>query len=440
VVDDNRTLTRSLEVFLSGEGYEVLTAQSGAEAIRKAADGSPDLGLIDLKLPDLDGVEVLRRLKETDKDLTAFIITAYGQIESAVEAMRAGAYDYLTKPLNLSELGIAVEKALSALSLKKQLLRETHELDYHLIGESLAMRQIRDLVAKVADGGATTILILGETGTGKGLLARNIHLRGSRRDRPFVAVNCSAIPEGLIESELFGYEKGAFTDAKRLKKGLLEASEKGTLFLDEIGELKTPIQVKLLNVIEEKTFRRLGGTKDVSVDVRIIASTNRDLEAAVASGDFRSDLYYRLKVLSITIPPLRDRREDIPLLADYFLKKYGHELGKDIKFLSPDAMEALLNYRWPGNVRELRNTIERIYLLRDEETILPDHLSLPAEAANAKPSTSDGGRSNHLVGRPMSEIEKFYIEETLKRTGGRKTEAAKMLGISLNTLKRKLRV
>lgn len=437
VVDDNKTLSRSLEVFLCEEGYEALTAETGEEGLQKVSESRPEIVLLDLKLPDLDGIQVLRKIKDIDRDISVIIITAYGQIKTAVETMRLGAYDYINKPLNLGELRIIIEKALENLGLKRQIRRESYGF-WDIIGDSPEMRKIYQMVGKVASGNTTTVLIRGETGTGKGLLARTIHSNSQRNTKPFIKINCNALPDNLIESELFGHETGAFTDAKSLKKGLIEEADGGTMFLDEIGDLPLTTQTKLLDVIEEKTFRRIGGTKDLSVDIRIIASTNRNLEEAVKEGKLRKDFFYRLEVVPIYLPPLRERKGDIPLLVKHFLKRYSQELSKKVKSLSNETMERLIHYHWPGNVRELKNLIERTYLLENGEVITPENL-FPKNEKESSELSSNIHKNSDLVGSTLEEIERYYIKETLKRTGGRKIEASKVLGISLNTLKRKLR-
>ena len=433
IVDDNITLRRSLELSLAEEGYEVSTAGTGREGLTKVENGLAELVFLDLKLPDISGIEVLRRIKEIDKDIVVVVITAYGKVESAVKAIKLGAYDYINKPFEIDEINIIIEKSLETLNLKKQIERDTIKFDA-IIGNSPRMKAVYEIIEKIIMSSATTVLIQGETGTGKGLAARMIHNRSSRRDKPFMDINCSSIPENLIESELFGYEKGAFTDAKKLKKGLIEQADGGTLFLDEIGDLQPSAQVKLLKVIEEKVFKRVGGTKDIEIDVRIIAATNKKIQELVTGGNLREDLYYRLKVVPLYMPPLRDRKEDIPLLVDYFILKYCNEFKKNVKSISPEAIEILVNYEWPGNVRELKNTIERICLLENADLIIPRHLSLGAEELISPKSFQE-----HLLrGRTLKEMEKFYIEEILKEVDNNKSKAARILGISRQTLRKKL--
>lgn len=433
IIDDNVTLRRSLELSLAEDGYEVSTAGTGEDGLTKVKNGLAELVFLDLKLPDMNGIEVLRRIKEINEDIIVVVITAYGAVKSAVEAMKLNAYDYVTKPFEIDEIKLIIEKSSENISLKTQIKQYKCRFD-NIIGESPKMRSIYEVIEKIVQSNATTVLIYGETGTGKGLLARTIHNNSARRIKPFIDINCSALPDNLIESELFGYEKGAFTDAKQLKKGLIEQADGGTLFIDEAGELQPSVQVKLLKVIDEKTFRRVGGVKDIKVDIRIIAATNRDLKKLASSGHFREDLYYRLKVVTIHAPALRERKDDIPLLADYFLNKFSNEFKKKIKSVSPEAMEILVNQGWTGNVRELKNTVERICLLEDTEVITPEHLFSGSEEISSSKTTQIGG----LVGMTLEEIEKLCIKKTLKEVDNNKSKAAEILGISRHTLRKKL--
>lgn len=436
IVDDNETLNASLEAFLGDEGCEVFTATTAEDGLDTIKNGLIDVVLLDLKLPGMNGLDALRRCKEIDKDISVIMMTAHGQIETAVEAMKSGAYDYVSKPFKFDEMKIVIDKTLERASLKNQIKRERLKFD-NVIGESKQIRSVYQVLKKIIDSDATTILIQGETGTGKGLLAQTIHYHSKRKEKPFIELNCSSMPENLVESELFGHEKGAFTDAKRSKKGLIEEADGGTAFLDEIGDLHLSVQVKLLKVIEEKTFRRIGALKDIAVDIRIISATNRDLESLVDKGDFREDLFYRLNVVQIYVPPLRERKEDIPVLANHFLERYNAEFGKEIRSISSEAMQLLIDHPWWGNVRELKNTIERTCLLENSEVIRPEHLSLRTKRRARKSSQENNFACS--LDLPIDRVEKLYIKRMLERTNGNKSKALKLLGISRNTLDKKLR-
>jgi len=371
IVDDQESIVFFLEKTLADEGYAVRTATRGRQALQVIEQEIPDLVLLDLKLPDMNGLEVLAELKRQFAGMCVVMITAFGEIETAVQAMRAGAFDYVNKPINLEQLLVVIQKGLessraerelSLLRRRDDLFREERDL---VPSRSPAMREVYDTVRKIAVGHSTTILVEGESGVGKEVVARLIHSTSARRDHPFLEINCAALPEKLLESELFGHEKGAFTDAVQQKPGLLELAHKGTLFLDEIGEMSVPIQVKLLRVLERMTFRRVGGVKDITVDVRILSATNRDLAGKVRDGSFREDLYYRLKVIPLRIPPLRERPEDILLLAEHFLQSFSLQFRKGFAGIADAAARRLTAYAWPGNIRELRNVIERAVLLEE---------------------------------------------------------------------------
>ncbi|UCD36251.1 MAG: sigma-54-dependent Fis family transcriptional regulator, partial [Nitrospiraceae bacterium] len=380
VVDDEEFITRSLRQHFEREGHEVCTASTGEEGLEVFRNESPDIVLLDLNMPGIGGIETLKSLKQMSSDVIVVIITAHGDIETAVSAIKLGAYDFVEKPFELDRISVVIRKAMETAHLKREVsfLREEKFDRYsfnNIIGESKTMKEIIAMAKKVSTSDANTILIQGESGTGKSLLARAIHYHSPRASEPFVEVTCTAIPETLIESELFGHEKGAFTDAKTSKKGLFEIASGGTIYLDEIGDIKMSAQAKLLRALEEKTFKRVGGLKDIQVIVRIIATTNKkDLEGAVKDGSFRADLYYRLKVFPIYIPPLRERREDIIPLAMHHMQVFNREFKKSVKGISQGAEKLLIHYPWYGNARELRNVIERVCILEDTDMIYPEHL------------------------------------------------------------------
>jgi len=380
VVDDEPNIRRVLEAMLVREGYQVLTADSGRKAVDIASTNALDLLITDLIMPDMTGIEVLREVKQAQPHCAALVITAYGTIKTAVEAMRLGAFNYIAKPFDLDEVRLQVQHVLENRALKeenvllREQLRSTYRLD-NIVGVSGKMQEVFKLVHRAADT-RSTVLIRGESGTGKELIARALHFNSQRASRPFVAVSCAALTETLLESELFGHEKGAFTGALTQKPGRFELANHGTLFLDEIAEITPAIQVKLLRVLQEREFERVGGTRPIRVDVRVVAATNKNLEEAVKKGEFRDDLYYRLQVIQIVVPPLRERPEDIPALAEHFLAKYCRENGRRLRRIAPEAMDRLLNYKYPGNVRELENIIERavVFADRDAEEVTVDLL------------------------------------------------------------------
>ena len=438
VIDDERNIRTLIGRVLGEDQLEVHAAGTGKEGLELADEVSPDVVLLDLKLPDTDGIQVLRELRSRHADVAVIIITAFGQIESAVAAMKSGAADYLEKPfVHLDKLRLAVGRALEEVRARREIqrLQGQEAGKYHIVGDSNATRQLREMISQLARSEAHTILIQGESGTGKELVARGLHYESARRTLPFMEVNCAAITETLFESELFGHERGAFTDAKAMKKGLMELADHGTLFLDEIGEVATGSQAKLLRCLQERQFKRVGGVRDIKVDVRVIAATNRSLEAQVKDGRFREDLFYRLNVIPITIPPLRERREDIMSLGRYFLAEANRTFHKTIKTFAPETERLMLAYAWPGNVRELRNLIERLVILGTRDVIEPHQLpgQFTGRAADAPAKPAAPGRL-----RPLSAVEHEYIISVLDHVKGNKSEAAKILGITRQTLRKKL--
>ena len=442
VVDDERSMRELLAIVLRREGYEVLLAENGRAAIDLLEHQAVDILISDIKMPDLSGVDVLRAAKRIDQDILGIMITAFASTETAVEAMRLGACDYLSKPFDVDLLKMKVREKIENRQLRQEnvLLKRTLGLSHqfsNMIGRSGVMLDVFKMIETVARTNST-ILLTGESGTGKGLVAQAIHFHSLRRERPLVALNCGAMPETLLESELFGHMRGAFTGAEMNKKGLLEVAEKGTIFLDEIGEMSPVMQVKLLRVLQERRFRRVGGLEELQADIRVIAATNQDLTKAVADGRFREDLYYRINVIPIVLPPLRDRREDIPLLADHFLTKYSEQMAKSIGGLSHGAMDLLQLHDWPGNIRELENVIERAVALEATPTILAE--SLPPGIRNAPPrpeaQTTDAlPASGFDLEAHVKEIERGYIAQALERAGGVQVKAAELLGMSFRSFR-----
>ncbi len=436
VVDDEASARSGLEKLLRQEGYAVDAAADGVEALEVAAERPPDVVVTDLKMPNMDGVTLLGKLREQDPSLPVIVVTAFGDVSSAVQAMRAGAEDYLTKPVDFDALLLSLERALerSALrveaeNLRRQLREREGEGVEGLIGTSPAMQKVYRMARQVA-GARATVLITGESGTGKGELARAVHAKGPRVKGPFVTLHCAALAESLLESELFGHERGAFTGADKRRIGRFEQAHGGTLFLDEVGEIAPSTQVKLLRVLQERKFERVGGNDTVSVDVRLIAATNRDLAAAVQEGHFREDLYYRLNVVHIDMPPLRVRDTDVLLLANHFLRRFAAENHRKIEGFTDEARAKLIAHRWPGNVRELENAIERAVVLCDETRIDAEHLPIDA-APVAKGAL-------RVPGATMAEIERYAILSTLEATNGSTTRAAELLDISIRTIQYRL--
>jgi two-component system response regulator PilR (NtrC family) len=443
VVDDEESIREFLEIMLKKEGYEVTTAEDGARAKEILTKKSFDMVISDMQMPNVTGIELLRHVRESYPDLVFMIITAFGTTETAVEAMKLGAYDYLTKPFKIDEVRLNIANALRSKNLetevrvlKKELVKEYSF--QNMIGNSDAMHSVFNLIQRVSQA-PTNVLITGESGTGKEVIAKAIHYNGPLKDKPFVTVNCGAIPENLMESEMFGHKKGSFTGAIADKSGLFEVADGGTLFLDEVGELPPSIQVKLLRAIQERIIRRVGATDDMKVEVRIIAATNRNLEDMVAKSTFRQDLFYRLNVIGIKSPPLRDRADDIPLLANHFLKKYNDKLNKQIQTISVEAMDILKKYNYPGNVRELENMIERTVALEAGSTILPESLPPMVNTSSGRKMASSNeieiGDDGLDLDKVVGQIEKELLIKAIHASNGVKKKAAKLLKISFRSMR-----
>jgi two-component system, NtrC family, response regulator PilR len=442
VVDDEQSMRDMLRIVLRRDGYDVAVARDGKEAIELLQRQPVDLLLSDIRMPDVSGVDVLRAAKDVNRDIIAIMMTAFASTDTAVEALRLGANDYFTKPFSMDELRLKVRQHLETRRLRqenvllKRALGTSHEF-CDMIGRSDSILAVFRLIETVGRT-TSTVLITGESGTGKDLVARAIHFNSLRRDQPFVAVNCGAVPETLLESELFGHMKGAFTGADSNKKGLMEVAERGTIFLDEIGEMNATMQVKLLRVLQDRKFRRLGGTDEVQADIRVIAATNQDLPKRVEEGKFREDLYYRINVISIELPPLRDRREDIPLLAEHFLAKFAAEMQKPVHTIAQETMDLLVAYEWRGNVRELENVIERAVALEQTPAVLPETLPEPIRRGLSTrpgpglPELPDDGID---LEAHVEEIYRDHIAQALKRAGGVQVKAAELLGMSFRSFR-----
>jgi DNA-binding NtrC family response regulator len=433
VVDDEKLIRWSLKERLTREGYAVSEAEDGRSAAAALDQQLPDIVLLDMKLPDTDGLSILKGVQERAPELPVIIITAYSTVDTAVEAMKLGAYDYVAKPFNMDELAITVKRALEASTLRREVADHVREQKarygiHTLVGRSRAMQDIVGLIRKVSGSQATTVLLRGESGTGKDVIAKAIHYESGRADKPFMNITCTALQDTLLESELFGHEKGSFTDAKAQKKGLFELAHGGTIFLDEIGDMSPTLQSKLLRALEERAFRRIGGTQDIKVDVRVIAATNRHLEKAIEEKRFREDLYYRLNVITIEVPPLRERREDVPLLVEHFLKHFAREFRKPVIDVSGEALQKLQGYDWPGNVRELKNAVERAVLLGSGSVVAADDVVL-GRAAQA-PERDKRLLSLPHKGIKLEELEKDLVVQALERTGGNQTKAGELLGMT----------
>ena len=460
IVDDERTLARAVKAFLAEAGYEAEVAGDAEQALELLPNLRPDVVFADVRLPGMSGIDLLRRIREFDPAIPVIIMTAYGTIEGAVEAVKLGAFDYMKKPVDLEELKLLADRARETALLKQELSyyrrRAANEAQFAgILGNSAALREVMDQVRQVAALDETPpVLITGETGTGKGLVARTLHSSGPRAGQPFIEVNCTALPANLMEAELFGYERGAFTDAKESKIGLFEAAEGGFLFLDEVGDIEPSLQGKLLRAIEERTVRRVGGIRDRRIDVRILAATNRDLDREVQRSHFRSDLYFRLAVILLHLPPLRERGEDALLLAEHFLTRFSAKYGKDVRRIDRGAQEVLLAYPWPGNVRELSHVIERAVLWSRDSTLSVEHLSLTTpmrvesdgdrspertEAAVRAGENSGGFTDLPTRGGDLSQWERSMIERAMREAGGNQTKAAQRLGITRDTLRYRLK-
>ena len=443
VVDDEHLIRWSLEQNLKKQGYEVTSAGSGEDALRMVREDQPDLVLLDIQLPGINGLEVLERTKEIDEEIIVIMVTAHGGLETAVNAMRLGAYDYINKPFNLDEMAIVIKKALETSDLRREVARLRSEQKKigppQIIGNSKHMKNVLEMMDKVAKSDATTVLIQGESGTGKELVAKWIHYESSRAEKPFVAINCAAVPATLLESELFGHEKGAFTDAKATKKGLFELADGGTVFLDEIGDMEMGMQAKLLRFLEDRTFRRIGGSKVMSVDVRIVSATNKDLLKAIDDKSFRNDLYYRLQVIPIYLPPLRERKEDILILAKYFIEHYCKEFNKHVKGISAMAEKLLAEYHWPGNIRELKNVIERALILGSEDTLLLEHLPLEIVARASSNAAPVATFKLPPEGVDIEEVEKELIRQALEITDWNQSKAAKKLSLGIDAFRYRMK-
>ena len=446
VVDDEKLIRWSVGERLQRDGYEVLAAESGEQALDLVAANAPDLMLLDVRLPGIDGLTTLQRALSLHPDVTVLMMSAHSTVDIAVEAMKHGAIDFLVKPFPFQSLDAAVQRALQTARTRRQIAALTSERKGGaaslgaLVGRSAAMESIRSMVSRLAASDATTVLIEGESGAGKEVVARAVHFESARAEKPFMQVNCAALPEHLLESELFGHERGAFTDAHTQKRGLFESAEGGSVMLDEIGDLPPGGQAKLLRLLENKTFRRVGGVQELRADVRVLAATNVNLEERVAEGRFRADLFFRLNVVRILMPSLREHVEDIPILAAHFIARFDQEMKREVKGVSPAALDVLAGYHWPGNVRELRNVIERAFILHaSADEIRPEHL--PPELRKLPPQKKQEKLVPQVAeqGIVLEDVEKKLITEAMERANGNQSKAARLLGISRDTLRYRLK-
>jgi two-component system, NtrC family, response regulator AtoC len=449
VVDDERLIRWSLQQKLEQWGYHVSLAEDGATALGRIQLDNPDLITLDVKLPDMTGIDVLSELRNRNVHIPVIVITAFGVVDDAVRSLKLGAYDFIEKPINFEMLENAVRNALETRRLRTEVAR-TQEIQRsefsvdRIIGVSEHIRDVRELTKRIAGSEASTILIQGESGTGKDLVAHAIHYESSRRERPFFAINCAAIPENLMESELFGHEKGAFTDARTQKRGMFEIADGGTLFLDEVSEMTLGMQAKLLRVLEGQTFRRVGGVKNITVDVRVIVASNRNLEEAVRASKFRQDLYFRLAIIPMHLRPLREHKDDIPALLEHFIRHYNEKFRKNIQELTKEADELLMNYDWPGNIRELKNAIERVMILADGKRIAAKYLPIRISEGGVMPVPMAEGSGNGEIQLPagglsLYSVEKELIRQALEQSRGNKTTAARLLRITRDTLRYKVK-
>lgn len=444
IIDDEAGLRDLMSRLFTDSGFETAVAPDGTSGLRMARENDYDLIILDMSLPKMSGLEVLENIKEDKPDVPVIMVTAYGSTQTAIEALRLGAYDFIAKPFDLDELQMTADRALAQRRVidENRFLRNELKQKYgfdNIVGSTPEVQRAYVLAAQVAATN-TTVLILGETGTGKEYLARTIHYQSPRASGPFIKVNCAALPESLLESELFGHEKGAFTHAVSRHIGRFEAAHKGTIFLDEIGEISPAVQSKLLRVLQEKQFERVGGSETLSIDVRVIAATNRDLIKAIADKEFREDLYYRLNVISLRLPPLREREDDIVLFANHFLKMYTHEMGKKAKSFSDEAQEALVSHQWPGNIRELQNAIERSVILCNGEIVRPEHLMLSPDRIQTNIVQKTAQAVSEIpVDAPLYEVEKWHISRVLQANKWNQSVASQILGIDRKTLRNKIR-
>jgi len=447
VIDDEKLIRWALRKNLSGAGYEVLEAEDGESALTILEEEGADLILLDVRLPKKSGLEVLEDVMKHHVQIPVILMTAFSSVEGAVDAMKRGAHDYLVKPFNHDEVLLLVAKALDTTRLRRELafVRQQQQQQYgtgNLVGKSETMQQVSRLIWKVASSAATTVLIQGESGTGKDLAAKAIHFSSDRATRPFMNITCSALPESLLESELMGYEKGAFTDARERKQGLFEVADGGTVFLDEVGDMGIGLQAKMLRFLEDKTFRRVGGSRDMMVDVRIIAATNRNLEQSVQEGSFREDLFYRMNVIPVEMPPLRERLEDIDLLVCHFIDRFNAEFHKRTKGVSDAALEVLKRHSWPGNVRELRNVIERAMILENKEILEVEDMPAAVRQLDAGPASNSAAAAAFVLpdeGYGLRRMEQEMVKQALEKTAGNQSHAAQLLDISRDALRYKMR-
>jgi two-component system response regulator AtoC len=448
VIDDEKLIRWTLEQHLVKEDYEVSTVESAEKGLELIAEDQPDVILLDNRLPEMTGLDFLEKINAHERGLMVIMITAYGMVETAVKAMKLGAYDYISKPFILEEISFVIKKALEARSLRsqvKQLRQECRSRVDAIIGECEELVKVKNLILKISKSDATTVLIQGESGTGKELVAKALHYSSARADEPFMAINCAALPVTLLESELMGHEKGAFTDAKSSKKGLFELANGGTVFLDEIGDMHMSMQAKLLRLLEEKTFKRVGGVKDIKVDVRVVSATNQELAKVMIEGGFRKDLFYRLQVVPINLPPLRDRGQDILLLARFFIDHFNKECHKNVLGIAKDAEQILLSYSWPGNVRELKNVIERAMILEIENEILSEHLppeiidSGHHDPVQSRVPLSLEGFVIPEEGLSMEDVENALVRKALEMASGNQTKAAQLLRMPRDAFRRRMK-